>query len=59
MVVGRAHIAVGKGAVVNSPEKLVTWIWPRASTLWLKTVFIVVASVCDETWVTQLLLVPG
>ena len=47
MVMGGAHKTVGE--VVENPERLVTWIWARASTLWLKTASGMVAFVSDET----------
>lgn len=49
MVVGEAHRIVGEESVVENPERLVTWIWERASTLRLKTAFGMVAFVSDET----------
>lgn len=45
---GEAHRIVGEESVVENPERLVTWIWERASTLQLKTASGMVAFVSDE-----------
>lgn len=48
MVMGGTHRIVGEESVVENCERLVTWIWARASTLWLKTASGMVAFVSDE-----------
>lgn len=48
MVMGGAHRILGEESVVENPERLVTWIWARASTLRLKTASGMVVFVSDE-----------
>lgn len=41
VAVGGAYRALGEESVIESPERLVTWIWSRASMLRLRTVLYV------------------